>query len=52
MRKFMIKNLKDLLLEIHQRPMAEQREILHQTLLNWHGDSPRIDDVVVMGVRL
>lgn len=52
MRKFMIKNLKDLLLEIHQRPMAEQREILHQTLLNWHGESPRIDDVVVMGVRL
>ncbi|MHC1703648.1 MAG: SpoIIE family protein phosphatase [Tenuifilaceae bacterium] len=51
-RKFMIKNLKDLLLEIHQKPMTEQREILNQTLLDWHGDSPRIDDVVVMGVRV
>lgn len=51
-RKFMIKNLKELLLEIHQKPMDEQREILHKTLLNWHGDTPRIDDVVVMGVRI
>jgi serine phosphatase RsbU (regulator of sigma subunit)/ligand-binding sensor domain-containing protein len=51
-RKFMIKNLKDLLLEIHQLPMPEQRERLHKNLLDWHGDSPRIDDVVVMGVRI
>lgn len=51
-RKFMIKNLKDLLLEIHNKPMAEQREILNKTLSDWHGTSPRIDDVVVMGVRV
>ena len=51
-RKFMIKNLKDLLLEIHKKPMAEQHEILHKTLLDWHGDSPRIDDVVLMGVKI
>jgi len=51
-RKFMIKNLKDLLLEIHQKPMDEQRDILDKTLLNWHGDTPRIDDVVVMGMRV
>lgn len=51
-RKFMIKNLKDLLLEIHQKPMDEQRDILDKTLLNWHGETPRIDDVVVMGMRI
>lgn len=51
-RKFMIKNFKDLLLEIHQLPMAEQRERLHKNLLDWHGTSPRIDDVVVMGIRI
>lgn len=51
-RKFMIKNFKELLLEIHKLPMAEQREKLHKTLLDWHGNSPRIDDVVVMGVRI
>lgn len=51
-RKFMIKNLKDLLLEIHNQPMAEQRDRLHKNLLDWHGDSPRIDDVVLMGIRI
>ncbi len=51
-RKFMTKNLKDLLLEIHNLPMTEQKEKLHKTLLDWHGDSPRIDDIVVMGVRI
>lgn len=51
-RKFMIKNLKNLFLEIHQKPMKEQREILNTTLLEWHGTQPRIDDVVVMGVRI
>ena len=51
-RKFMIKNLKNLFLEIHTKPMSEQRDILDKTLSDWHGDSPRIDDVVVMGVRI
>ncbi len=51
-RKFMIKNLKDLLLEIHNQPMEEQRDRLHKNLLDWHGDSPRIDDVVLMGIRI
>lgn len=51
-RKFMIKHFKELLLEIHHKPMSEQRDILDETLRNWHGDTPRIDDVVVMGVRI
>lgn len=51
-RKFMSKNLRALLLEIHQKPMAEQRDILERTLSDWHGLNPRIDDVVVMGVRI
>ena len=51
-RKFMIKHFKELLLEIHHKPMSEQRQILDETLKNWHGNTPRIDDVVVMGVRI
>jgi len=45
-------SFKELLLEIHQLPMAEQHERLHKNLLDWHGSSPRIDDVVVMGIRI
>lgn len=51
-RKFMIKNFKKLLLEIHQKPLNEQQRILYKTLLNWHGDTPRIDDIVVLGVKI
>jgi serine phosphatase RsbU (regulator of sigma subunit) len=51
-RKFMVKNLKDLFLEIHKLPMEEQHDILNRTLLKWHGSSPRIDDVVLIGVKL
>ena len=51
-RKFMIKNLKELLLKIHHLPMSEQRDVLYQRLVSWQGDTPRIDDIVLMGVRL
>lgn len=51
-RKFMSKNLRNLLLEIHQKPMPEQHDILERRLAEWHGASPRIDDVVLMGVRI
>lgn len=51
-RKFMIKNLKELLFEIHKKPMEEQHDILHKALHDWHGTSPRIDDVVLIGVKL
>ena len=51
-RKFMVKNLKELLLKIHHLPMDEQRELLHQRLNSWQGDTSRIDDIVIMGVRL
>ena len=50
-RKFMSKNFRELLLKIHKLPMEEQKTILHQTLVEWHGDMERVDDVVVMGYR-
>jgi serine phosphatase RsbU (regulator of sigma subunit) len=51
--KFMGKRLRELLLEIHQRPMAEQKEILNRTYEEWRGPaSNQTDDVVVMGVRV
>lgn len=51
-RKFMIKNLKTLFVEIAQLPLAEQREVLLSRLLEWQGDLPRTDDVIVFGVRV
>lgn len=51
-RKYMSKRFKQFLLEIHQKPMVEQKEILHQEHLNWRGESEQIDDIVIFGVRV
>ena len=52
-RKFSGRRLRDLLLEIHQRPMSEQKEILNREYEQWRGPAEnQTDDVVVMGVRI
>ena len=50
--KYRTKNYKRLLLEIHQKPMAEQREILDTTLDEWRRDLDQVDDIVILGVRI
>ena len=52
-RKFMGKRLRELLLEIHELPMAEQKKILNLTYEEWRGPAEnQTDDVVIMGVRI
>ena len=52
-KKFMNRRLRELLLEIHQRPMSEQKEILNMVYEEWRGPAEnQTDDVVVMGVRI
>lgn len=50
-RKFMKKNFKKLILDIQDYPMNKQRELLEQNLNEWMGQSPQIDDILVMGIR-
>ncbi|MFO7573727.1 MAG: SpoIIE family protein phosphatase [Bacteroidales bacterium] len=50
-RKFMKKNFKKLLLEIQDYPMKKQKDILEKTLSEWMGDTPQIDDILVLGLR-
>jgi serine phosphatase RsbU (regulator of sigma subunit) len=51
-KKFKYRPFKDLLLEIHERPMEEQRRILSLIFEEWKGDLSQIDDVLVIGLRL
>ena len=51
-KKFMTKRLKELLVQISDKPMPEQKEILYQTHLNWRGEHEQIDDIIVFGVRI
>lgn len=53
-KKFMAKRLKDLLLEIHRKPMAEQKKILEKTFFDWIRpyNVKQVDDVIVIGIRI
>ena len=50
--KFMNKNFKNLLLEIHQKPMDKQRKMLEETLKTWKGNIDQVDDILVLGIRI
>lgn len=52
-KKYMSKNFKRLLVKIHQKPMAEQKEILDNEIKQWIGeDYEQIDDILVIGIRI
>ncbi len=51
-RKFMSKTLREMLLEIHRLPFAEQKQHLDETLRQWMGDTAQIDDILVMGFKV
>ena len=50
-KKFKYKPFKELLLEMHDRPMDEQKKILQMVFDEWKGELDQIDDVLVMGLR-
>ncbi|TND09996.1 MAG: protein serine/threonine phosphatase [Bacteroidetes bacterium] len=51
-KKFKSKQLKEILLKIHQEPMSAQRRLLEEKFESWRGDLEQIDDVCVVGVRV
>ncbi len=51
-KKFLSKNFKKLLLEIHDRAMYDQKDILEKTLSEWMGGNSQVDDILVIGVRI
>lgn len=48
----MKKKFKEELIKIQQQPMNEQQEYLSEFFENWKGDTPQVDDVCVVGVRI
>lgn len=51
-RRFSFNRFKELLLSIHQKPMAEQKQILDESLKLWMGNSEQVDDILVIGLRV
>jgi ligand-binding sensor domain-containing protein/serine phosphatase RsbU (regulator of sigma subunit) len=51
-KKFLRQRFHTLLAEIHQMPMALQKEELEKRLQEWMGSTVQTDDITVMGIRL
>jgi serine phosphatase RsbU (regulator of sigma subunit)/Tfp pilus assembly protein PilF len=50
--RFTSEKFKKLLMEIHDQPMYEQKEILEQNLNDWMGTHAQTDDILVIGARV
>ena len=51
-KKFMYKQLKELLISISTRSMEIQKQKLSDALNNWKGDMEQIDDITLIGIRV
>ena len=51
-KKFKQKQLWNLLLENHKKPMPEQKKILDEQLSAWKGKLEQVDDILVIGFRV
>lgn len=51
-KKFMYKQFKELLLSNASEPMEIQHKVLNETMTDWMGITPQIDDICVMGVKI
>jgi len=51
-KKYYIENFRKLLIEISNKPCAEQKKILEASIENWQGINDQIDDMLVMGLRV
>jgi serine phosphatase RsbU (regulator of sigma subunit) len=53
-KKFMRKNLRELILKIHNLSMSKQHQILKDNIIDWMkvGKQAQIDDILVVGFRI
>ena len=55
-KKFSINQIQNTLLEIHEKPLLEQKEILYSSLKRWKNDhqikSEQTDDITFLGVKI
>ncbi len=50
-KRFGSENFIDLIIKIGDKPMWEQRQIIHETLVDFMGDTPQRDDILILGLK-
>jgi serine phosphatase RsbU (regulator of sigma subunit)/Tfp pilus assembly protein PilF len=51
-KKLLIKNFKNILLEIHKYDMDHQKVLLESKFKEWKGDTYQIDDILIIGMKI
>lgn len=51
-KKFKYKQLEELIVEYHQLPSTEQKQIFKNRFMEWKGALEQVDDVCIFGVRV
>ncbi len=51
-KKFKLRRLKRLLVELSQHPINEQQKLMNETFLDWKEDEEQVDDVCLFGIHL
>ncbi len=51
-KKFKYKQLEELLLACHDKPMIEQKKILNETIEQWKGSHEQVDDMLIIGIQI
>jgi two-component system, sensor histidine kinase LadS len=51
-RKFLSKRFREMLLDLREKPLFEQKIILERRLEEWRGSHRQIDDILVIGVSI
>jgi serine phosphatase RsbU (regulator of sigma subunit) len=51
-RKFLSRNLKQLITDISKKPMTEQQQILKVTIDRWQGTNDQRDDLLIVGIKV
>ncbi len=51
-KKFKFKQLKQLLLSVHDKPMPEQRRLIDASFRDWKQNQEQVDDILLMGVKI
>jgi serine phosphatase RsbU (regulator of sigma subunit) len=51
-KKFKYKSFKQLLLDNHNKPMNEQKQILDKAFKQWKGQLEQVDDICIIGLKI